>query len=258
LKLPLSISVISYNEERIIEKMLTSIYQIADEIVIVDSFSNDNTKQIAEKYGAKIYEKEWTDFVTQKNYALNLCKNDWILCLDCDEILTEQLIKSIQTAILENKYSGFYLKRKTVYLGKILNYAWQPDLNLRLVKKTANPKWIGKDVHESLIIDSDSSILQGDLLHYSYSDIKHHFEKTINLSRLSASAYFKSGKKFKTVNLILNPIIAFVRLYIFNKGILDGKVGFIAAVSSFVGTFLKYAFLFELELKQKKLQTNNK
>ena len=255
MKLPLSVSVISYNEERIIEKMLESVFPIADEIIILDSYSKDNTKEIAKKYGAKIFEKQWTDFVTQKNHALNLCSNDWVLCLDCDEILTEKLIEDIKRAITENKFNGFYLKRKTVYLGKLLNYAWQPDLNLRLVNKAGNPRWIGQDVHESLIIDGEVGILNGDLLHYSYSDIKHHFEKTITLSKLSANAYYKKGKRFSTLNLFLNPIIAFIRLYFINKGILDGKIGFIAAVSSFVGTFLKYAFLLEIELNQKELRT---
>ncbi|MGB9702459.1 MAG: glycosyltransferase family 2 protein [Candidatus Kapaibacteriota bacterium] len=242
MKLPLSVSVISYNEERIIEKMLESVFPIADEIIILDSYSKDNTKEIAKKYGAKIFEKQWTDFVTQKNDALNLCSNDWVLCLDCDEILTEKLREDIKRSITENKFNGFYLKRKTVYLGKLLNYAWQPDLNLRLVNKAGNPRWIGQDVHESLVIDGEVGILNGDLLHYSYSDIKHHFEKTIALSKLSANAYYKKGKRFRALNLFLNPIIAFIRLYFINKGILDGKIGFIAAVSSFFGTFLKYAF----------------
>ncbi len=251
MRLPLSVCVISYNEERIIEKMLLSVVNIADEIIVVDSFSTDKTKEIAKKYNAKICEKEWTDYPTQKNYALSLCKNEWILCLDCDEIVTPKLASSINQAITENKFSGFYLRRKTVYLGKIMNYAWQPDLQLRLVRKDANPKWIGKYIHESIHIDGKTKVIDGELLHYSYRDIKHHFEKTILFSQLSAIAYYEKGKKFKFMNLLLNPVIAFCRLFVFNKGFRDGILGFIAAVSSFIGTFLKYAYLYEIELKNR-------
>lgn len=248
-KLPLSISLISFNEEKNIGRTLDSIKDIANEIILVDSRSTDKTVEIAKNYGVKVFIEEWKGHIAQKNSALAKCNQEWILMLDCDEVVSNELKDEIIKAINNNEYSGYQINRRTFYLGKLLKYSWQPDWNLRLARKSANPRWEGYDPHDKLIIQSKTSKLKGDLIHYSYSGILHHFQKTINYAKISAESYHKNGKKFRLLNLFVNPIFAFFRLYILHKGFLDGFRGFIAAFSSFFYTFLKYLFLWELEKK---------
>lgn len=251
MKYPLSVSIISYNEEERIAKTIESVLDIAQEIIVVDSYSTDNTKQIAENLGCKVFLEEWKGFTKQKNSSLIKCTKEWILCLDCDEIVTKELKQSIINAITANNNQSYLINRKTYYQKKILNYAWQPDKKLRFVRKSSNPRWEGLDVHENLVSDFKISELNGDLIHYSYKSIEHHFAKTIDYARLSAESYLKKGKKVSFCNLVINPIYAFLNLYIINQGFRDGFRGLIAAFSSMTGTFLKYAIMFELRLKEK-------
>ncbi len=251
-KLPLSVSIISFNEEKNIARTLDSIADLASEIIIVDSHSKDKTKEIAESYGAKVFTEDWKGHVAQKNSALKKCTQEWILSLDCDELVSSKLKQSIIEAITQNKESAFSVNRKTHYLGKLLHYAWQPDWNLRLVKKNTNPYWQGLDPHDELKCEGNSNKLEGELVHYSYKDVRNHFDKTLDYAQISAKSYKERGRKFSIWNLLLNPIVAFVRLYILRKGFLDGKHGLVAGFSTFVYTFLKYIFFWELELKDKK------
>lgn len=246
-KLPLSVAIISLNEERIIGKMLEQVSKIASEIIIVDSGSTDNTIKIAKEFGATIYQEEWKGFVEQKNSALKKCDQDWILCLDCDEVPDGQMLIEIASKIKMGKPSAYYLNRKTVYLGKELNYAWQPDWNLRLVHSKFKPIWKGKNPHDKLYCDIKGENLKGSLLHFSYTGIKNHFLKMVHYSKISAESYDLAGKKFKKRNLILNPVIAFVRQYIFRNAWKDGIRGLIVALSTFISTFLKYAQLWEIQ-----------
>lgn len=245
-KLPLSVALISFNEENNIGRTLSSISDIASEIILVDSFSTDNTVAIARSFGAKVFQEEWKGHIEQKNLALNKCSQPWILALDCDEVVTNELKQSIIEAIQKNLKIGYYINRKTFYLGKLLKFAWQPDWKLRLVRKDSNPRWEGINPHDMLKVDTQVSKLKGFVIHYSYKDLKQHFDKTIYYARISAKSYFEMGRKFNILKLIFNPIFAFVKLYFLNLGFLDGTRGFIAGVSSLFGTFLKYIFLWEL------------
>lgn len=248
-KLDLSVSIITKNEELNLERTLKAVAEIASEIIIVDSHSTDRTREIAESFGAKFYDEDWKGHIDQKNSALEKCSCSWLLMLDADEVPTEDLIISICQAVDASQFAGFSINRRTHYLGKLMKYSWQPDWNLRLVKKTSSPVWDGLDPHDFLRINGSTSRLAGDLIHYSYRDLKQHFYKTIDYARISAKSYHKSGKKFSLVKIILNPIVAFIKLYIIRRGFLDGIRGVLAGFSTFAGTFLKYAFLFEEEMK---------
>ena len=127
-----------------------------------------------------------------------------------------------------------------------VNYSWQKDERLRLVKASANPLWVGEIVHEELKIQGSTSHLDGFIIHYSYRDIDDHFRRTIRYARLSAESYYKKGKKFKLSKMIFSPVIAFIKIYIIKGGFLDGIPGFIAGISAYVYGFLKYAFLWEM------------
>ena len=249
-KLPLSVALISYNEEENITRTLKSVQDIASEIIIVDSGSTDKTVDIARSYGAKIFIEKWKGYKDQKNSALEKCSQEWILFLDCDEVVSKELKESIIEEIKNPTADGYLINRRTVYLGKPLKHAWQPDWKLRLVKKSSNPRWEGGEIHEFLVIDGKIKKLKGVLFHYSYKDIKDHFTKVVNYSYLSAVDLHKKGKKFRISRLFINPVSAFVKEYFLKRGFLDGIRGFIVAVSAANYTFLKYLYLWDMERKK--------
>lgn len=253
MKLPLSVAYISFNEENIIGKSLESISEICSQIVVVDSFSTDNTINIAKDNNAEVYVENWKGFVEQKNSALSKCKYDWILLLDCDEIISKKLMEEISEIIIKNQIGAYSINRKTVYLGKMMNYSWQPDYVTRLIHKSLQPKFTGGKVHEKLEFKGNKSTkLKNEIIHYPYHNISHHFNKTIRYAELSAETYFDAKKTSSLFKLISNPIFAFINMYFLKFGILDSWRGLIAAFSSMTGTFLKYAELMDIE-KNKKL-----
>lgn len=244
----LSVSIISFNEEDRIKNTLESIKDIADEIIIVDSFSTDKTVEIAKSYNAKVFSEEWKGFTAQKNSSLEKCSGKWILCLDCDEEITKELSIEIKDIINSNtSSSGYIINRRTFYLGKLLKYSWQPDNKLRLVKKDDNPLWQGENVHEYLSVNGNTENLKNYLIHRSYKDISDHMMKTIKYAKLSAEDYYKKGKKASLIKILLSPIFAFNKLYFLNKSCLDGIVGLIAASSAYIYAFLKYVYLWNMQ-----------
>ncbi len=255
-KLSLSVPIITFNEEDNIGKTLESIALIASEIIIVDSGSTDKTLEIAGKYGACIFSEKWKGHIGQKNSAIEKCSEEWILSLDADEPVSEELRTEIFDAISNPEYDGYIINRKTFYTGRLLNHAWQPDRKLRLVRRNTNPVWKGLNPHDELHIEGKTSLLKGFIIHYSYRDIKHHFNKTVDYARQSAQSYSENGRKFHFINLLFNPPVAFIRLYIIHLGFLDGFRGLLAGFSSYVYTFLKYVFLWEAQ-KNKQQGFNN-
>ncbi len=251
MKLPLSVAIITYNEEENLPRTLEAIRDIAEEIIIVDSHSTDKTVEIAKNFGAKVFVEDWKGFRDQKNSALEKCNKDWILFLDADEVVSKELKEEIVNAIKTKKADGFYINRKTYYIGRFLNHIWQPDWVLRLVKKDANPRWEGGNIHEYLKIDGKTDKLKGYLYHYTYKDLNDHFNKSLKYAKLSAEEMHKNGKKFKLHKLIINPLWAFFRQYFIKLGFLDGIRGLSVSMSYLFSTFLKYLFLWELEQKDK-------
>ncbi len=251
-KLPLSVAIITFNEAERLPKTLDSIKDLADEIVIIDSNSTDDTIDIAKSYGAKTYTQTWLGYAEQKNLALEKCSNDWILCLDADEVVTQELAEDINNAILEDDYYAFEVNRRTFYLGKLLKKAWQPDNRLRLVNiSKSNAKWVGEFVHEELQVNTEIAVLDGELIHYSYKDITDHFEKTIKYAKLSAESYYVRRKKVSMFKAFGSAKFSFIKLYFLKMGFKDGMQGLIAAVSAFVYTFLKYAYLWDMYRNEK-------
>lgn len=246
-ELPLSVSIISFNESANIGRMLDSVKAINAEIIVVDSHSTDNTLEIAEASGAKVYVEDWKGHIRQKNSALEKCTQPWILSLDCDEVVSPELREAIIKAIKEGSHPGYHINRRTFYLGKLLRYAWQPDWNLRLVRKDAGPRWLGYDPHDRLKVDGRCGRLQGDLIHYSYTDLKDHMQRLVAYAELTANSYHQNGKRFHWYNLLINPLVAFFKKYALKRGFLDGSQGFFAAMSSIIYVFLKYLFLWEIE-----------
>tara|TARA_B100000959_G_scaffold286539_1_gene365675 strand:- start:1185 stop:1961 length:777 start_codon:yes stop_codon:yes gene_type:complete len=246
-KLPLSVLLVSFNEEDNIARTLSSIKDIASEIIVVDSNSTDKTRDIAKSYGARVFEEDWKGHIAQKNSALEKCTQEWLLSLDCDEVVSVELKKSIIEKVRKPEADGYFINRKTYYMGRFLNHAWQPDWKLRVAKKAAKPEWDGYNPHDILKINGPIKNLRGDLYHYSYKNLEDHFCRTVKYAKFSAQSYFKKEKKFRWHKLLLNPISAFAKVYFIQRGFLDGYRGFIIAASSFTYTFLKYIFLWEIE-----------
>jgi glycosyltransferase involved in cell wall biosynthesis len=250
----LSVAIISYNEENNIERCLKSIIDIASEIIVVDSGSNDKTTIIAKNYGANIFIECWKGYILQKNSALSKCTKDWILFLDADEEVTKELKSSIKGAIEEDFRDGYFINRKSFYLGKLLIHTWQPDYILRLVKKHSNPCWGGYEPHAILHVIGSTDKLKGDLIHYSYTNIKEHIERLSKYAYLTAKSYKIDGKPFHLYKLIFNPLFSFIKEFILKMGFLDGIRGFLVAILSAIYVFLKYSYLWEINKNEKEQQ----
>jgi len=241
----LSVAIITKNEEDRLPRLLESIKDIADEIVVVDSGSSDQTVEVAKRYGAKVFVEEWKGFGPQKQSALEKTTGDWILFLDADEIPSTDLKREILKAIKQPKADGYKIHRKVVYLGKEVHHVWGSDWVLRLVSRKSNPKWIG-NIHEKLVLEGRIEKLpKGVLYHYTYRNLREHFLKLVKYSELWAEERAKRGQRVSSLKIIFAPFGGFFKYYILNRGFLDGFRGFIISVLHGFYTFAKYLFLWE-------------
>ncbi|MDR2051036.1 MAG: glycosyltransferase family 2 protein [Deltaproteobacteria bacterium] len=243
----LSVALMSFNEEKNIRRTLEAVLPLADEIVLVDSFSTDKTTEIASSLGANIFREHWKGYVEQTNSCLRKCGGEWILILDCDEVASPELLESIK-GILDLRFpcAGYLINRRTFYMGKLLKYAWQPDRKLRLVRRDAAPRCAGHNPHPVLRVDGKTGRCSGELLHYSYENFSAHMAQTQNLARQIAESYHRGGRKSGFCSLLFKPPLAFFKRFVLQRACLDGVPGLMAAVSSAVYAYMKYAFLWEL------------
>jgi len=242
----LSAVVITYNEERNIGRCLDSLLPVADEIVVLDSNSTDQTVAIAESRGAKVYLQSFLGYVEQKNRALELASHDLVLSLDADEALDEKLTQSILAAKQESPGSAYSMNRCTWYCDRFIKHgSWYPDRKIRLFNKT-QARWAGDNPHDHIVVDAGIPVkhLAGDILHYSYYSIEEHVAQNNKFSTISADALVKRNKKATAAGLVFRPFWAFLKGYFFKAGFLDGFHGFVVAVNSAHLTFLKYAKLY--------------
>jgi glycosyltransferase involved in cell wall biosynthesis len=240
----ISVVIITFNEENNIKRCLESILPIADEVIVVDSFSTDRTKEIADHYGAKFFLRTWEGYSSAKNFGNEKATKDWILSLDADEALDEILLNSLKefkTQIIKDE--AFEVNRLTNYCGYWVRYCgWYPDRKLRLWRK-GEGAWNGV-LHEEIVLKKSIKIvpLKGNLLHYSFPSINHHVKTLNSYSDVAAKELAKKNKKiFVLYHLIANPAFTFVRKYFFRLGFLDGYYGFVICVLSATANFLKYA-----------------
>ena len=246
----LSVAIITYNEEDIIERCIRSVQEIADQIVVVDSGSTDRTREIAESLGAEVHTRDFDDFSSQKNFALEKCRSEWILFLDADEIVTDELRNNIKKALEKPQAEGYKINRRLYYFGGILKHAFQPEWRLRLVNRKADPRWSGK-IHEELLLEGRVGYLKGDLIHYSYKSFRNQLEKSVRFAHLVALEKYERGKRATLLNLLLNPVLSFFRDLILRKLLLDGRKGVLFSLNSAVYTFIKYLYIYEMTCQQK-------
>lgn len=244
----LSITIITYNEEQNLERCLQAVKPVADEIIVVDSFSTDKTKNICQQFGVRFYEHSFTNYIEQKNLATSYASYDYILNVDADEVLSPELQKSIFTEKENFRYDAYFVNRLTNYCGKFIRHGgWYPDRKLRLWNKQKG-KWEGELIHEDIALPDDATIgnLKGNLLHYSYHSIAQHIAQINRFTDLTAQAAFNKGKRSNCLKIRINPKWKFFRDFILRTGFLDGYYGWIVAKNSAYATFLKYTKLKEL------------
>lgn len=250
----ISAVIITLNEEANISRCLASLQGVADEVIIVDSFSKDKTEEISKSFSfVRFYQQEWLGYSAQKNYANALATHDTILSIDADEALSEELTKSIlQIKQSESESSKVYeVSRLTNYCGSWIKHCgWYPDKKIRIFSKSTI-KWQGDFVHETLSLPENAEIihLNGDLLHYSYNTSFDHLERLNKYSSLAAKEAFKKGKKSSICGIWFRPKWRFFRDYILKGGFLDGYAGYQVCKMSAYVTFAKYIKLREYNQK---------
>lgn len=237
----ISVVIITFNEERNIERCIESVKSIADEIIVIDSFSTDRTKEMCEKLKVNFISHPWEGYSGSKNKGNSIAKHDWILSLDADEALSKDLIESILEWKNKSINKPAKFNRLTNYCGKwIKNGGWYPDTKIRLFDKTCT-SWEG-DIHETLNFKQTTEChhLKGDCLHYSYYTVDQHHKQTEKFTTIQASQLFSEGKKAPLHKLFFSPAVKFARDYFFKLGFLDGSIGFTIARISSYATYLKY------------------
>ncbi|HHE65609.1 MAG TPA: glycosyltransferase family 2 protein [Bacteroidetes bacterium] len=243
----ISVVIITFNEERNIKRCLDSIVDVADEIVVIDSFSTDNTQEICNKYSVKFIESEWKGYSESKNFGIEQTSHSYILSIDADEELSEKLKKSILKEKSKGLSGAYSFNRLSNYCGKWIRHGdWYPDRKMRLWNK-ADGIWVG-EIHEKTALNKEVKIkhIKGDLHHYSYYNISEHIQQVDKYSSLSAQTLFDKNKKAGFIKLVFSPLIQFNSGYFLRLGFLDGFSGLTIAVITAFGTFLKYAKLKEL------------
>ena len=242
---PLSVVLVVQNVASALPACLASV-PFADEIVVVDSGSSDGTAQCAERYGARVLQREWMGFGRQKRFAVAQARNDWVLCLDADERLSPELADSIRAA-LEAPVSPVYrMPRRNRFLGRWLNHGeGYPDWSTRLFDRRS-AAWSDDAVHEKVLHAVTPGTLAGDLLHESAEDLGKYLEKQNRYSALAAQQLFERGRSAGALELVLSPFVRFTKFYLLRLGFLDGAAGLVHTAIGCIASFMKYAKLIEL------------
>ncbi|MGP1514377.1 MAG: glycosyltransferase family 2 protein [Bacteroidales bacterium] len=249
----LSIVIITLNEERNISRCLQSVIGIADEIVVVDSFSKDRTEKICKQFNVKFISNKFEDYASQKNFAILQSTGDYILSLDADEQLNEVLRQEILKIKHNNIADAYSFNRMTNYCGEkwIKHCGWYPDTTIRLVKREL-AHFEGAFVHEGIRLNASIKLvhLKGDLLHYSYYTTEEHINRINKYSTLGAKKYIACGKQVNLLDIVFKPCWTFFRTYFLQLGFLDGWVGYrICKIVAFE-TFIKCIKVRQLSKKK--------
>lgn len=243
----LSVCVICFNEERNIRRCLESATW-ADEIIVVDSMSQDRTAEIAREYTDKVYQQAWPGYVEQKNFALSKAKGNWILSIDADEEISQGLKDEIRKEIeKEDAKDGYRIPRLSFYQGRWIKHSgFYPDRQLRFFRRNRG-YWVGKRVHEMIHVNGKVALLRNNLLHYPYKGTISGQLKTVDkFSTLLAENMYEEGKRYHLFFLLMRPFFKFTEMYFIKLGFLDGIAGFIIALTSAYAMFVRYVKLREL------------
>lgn len=247
---PLSVTIIALNEEKNITRAIESVRGFAQEVLVVDSGSTDQTTAIARHLGAKVISNPWRGFGQQKNFAQSQAVYDWVLNIDADEEVSPELAIEIQQALERDESKsirGYSVPRLSKYLGKWIRHGgWYPNRLLRLAHRR-HSSWSEPEVHEEWVVKGSVLPLKNDLLHYPFRDIRDQIATNLRFSFLGSQTLRKKGRKPSFGKLLWKPIGKFIETYWIKQGFRDGTAGFIISVNAAHSIFLKYAYLFEGE-----------
>jgi len=243
---------IVYNEEKNLAECLETV-KWADEIVVVDSHSTDRTEEIARCFTDRIHQKEYRGHIDKKRFAVSQASNDWVFSIDADERATPELNEEIRGALAEGPGDtvGFDMPRLTWHLGRWIRHGeWYPDRVIRLFRKS-RMRYEGTEPHDRVILDGPKGRFKGRLLHYNYRDFAHQIATVQAYSDEAAKALHAQGRGAGFLNLCLRPLVKFLKCYVWKRGFLDGKPGFIIAVTSAFYVLAKYVKLYEMQRGKK-------
>ncbi len=247
----LSVIIITKNEAKNIEACLKSV-SFADEIIVFDSGSTDSTVSLCQQYTKKVFSTDWPGFGPQKQRALNIATCDWVLSLDADERVSEALKSEILAVIKAPDHESYWLPRQSyVCQIPVKKGGWYPDYIRRLFKRGSG-EFSKALVHEEVLVTGESGYLKTPITHYSYENLDSLVEKFNQYTTLGAEELFKKGRSGGLTRAVIRAFVAFTKLYVFKFGFLDGRIGFIVAVSSAETAYYKYLKLYFLKEKRER------
>lgn len=251
MSIPITVTIITKNAATTLERCLNSVAWV-DEIIIVDSGSTDTTLEIAKRLAQRVEYHTWTGYGPQKRYAASLAKNDWILSIDADEWLSAELILTLQNLFnTQPQHAGYNINCCNYFMGQWLKHGeGYPDPHLRLFNRRYG-NWQNQLIHEQVIVTGTIGKLKGDLLHESALSLEEYLTKQNRYTQIQAQLLWQRGCHTSFVQLMLHPLWRFVRLYLLRRGFLDGIPGLVHIVIGCFNSFMKYAKLWELEMRSK-------
>jgi len=254
---PVSVYILTFNNERTIKSCLKSIVSHAAEVVVLDSGSTDDTLRLCRDYGVRLYHQDWAGYRDQYQKAADLTKNKWIMFADADEIVPEALWKELKSAILSdnNTYDGYIAPRANFFLGRWIQHGgWASDREIRIYKRDKG-HWEG-GLHAKIVVDGPIKILRGKYLHFPYRDIAEQVETLNRYSDVASKDMFEQGKHFGGIYTFARALFRFFKEYILKRGFMDGFPGFYIASANAFYVLTKYAKLWELG-EQKNTEKND-
>jgi glycosyltransferase involved in cell wall biosynthesis len=241
----ISVVIMTLNEEQNIERCLNSVRGIADEIVVIDSFSTDRTEEICLKSGARFIRNPFAGYIEQRKYSVSQASRDHVLVIDADEALSDELKASIVAAKKNWTHDGYNFNRLNSFCGRWIRHSgWYPDRKMRLFdRRKASVK--GKNPHDEIVMAEGSTLkhLKGDLLHYTYLTVEDQIRQINRFTEIQARDKFEHGRKASCLAILFSPPYKFIRHYIFRLGFMDGYYGFLVCRNMAYSTFLKHAKL---------------
>ena len=240
----ISAIVITYNEEENIRECLDSL-KWCDEIIVVDSNSIDKTREIASDYGALVINSDEVTYGLKRNIGIDKAQGEWILWIDADERVTDELGTEITQCIKGNEYDAYLINRKSFFINKFIKHCgWYPDYTLRLFRKSAGIRFNEALVHEKAVFSGNTGRLKKNLLHFTDRTFGHYIEKLNNYTTLSAKEMFKAGKKAGIADILFRPVFTFFKMYFLQFGFADGFMGLVLCLLSGFHVFAKYSKLY--------------